>query len=412
MHVVGTAMVSGSGLVNAGNQADGTHLVFVDNTPGKNGDLVVIRDGDSVATFEIDVSADAGATWTAHIMSPSATVGINDMGGCQDSITHAFHVSWLDTSNADQYARLVPTYTGGDISGFTIAANFGFFDEYSDSPGPRDLAEIVDGAGNHRLVFTGSGRFSGAAGLFKLSLSSVTAGLAPASMNDWGPATAATPAGGDDQLLPNSYTTADVMQTYMSSTSSNLAGGATAPVIAFAGLPMDRKLLAWIIKPGTGGTFTVSAPQTVSSAFAAGDGVRANASLSVASAPSGDVWFVYSEGATSSAPGLHVAKMDATGALVLDAAPQPSTNPAVRHAVIATDSASRPSVLYYDGAGTIVGTLLWNGAWLPTEQVTPAAEPGAAWGISSPWQVGKEAFGYYRDGGPAAPTSFSSIEWK
>ena len=413
MHVVASSTVDAAGLTNAGNEADGTHLVFVDNTPGKNGDLVVVRVGDNSTTFEVDVSADGGVSWASHVLSPTSTTGINGIGGCQDTVGHAFHVSWLDTGLADQYARLVPTYSGGgDITGFTIAANFGFFDEFSDSPGSRDLAEIVDGSGNHRLVFTGSGRFSGAAGLFKLAVTSVAAGLAPASQNDWTPATATTPAGGDDQLLPNNYTTADVTTTYMSSTSSNVAGGATAPFIVVAGLPTDGKLLAWIVAPGSGDTFTLSAPQTVSSAFGAGDGVRASASLSIASAPSGDVWIAYSEG-TGSAPGIHVAKLDKTGALTLDAAPQPTTSPAARHAVIATDASSRPAVLYYDGSTAIVGTLLWNGAWLAPAQVAPVGNaPTAAWSITNVWPIGTDAFGYYRDAGAANPTVFSSIEWK
>ena len=306
----------------------------------------------------------------------------------------------------------MPTYNGGDIAGFTIATNFAMFDEFADSPGSRDLAEIVYGAGNHRLVFTGSGRFSGTTGLFKLAVTSAAAGLAPTSQNDWTPATADAPAGGDDQLLPNSYATADVTTTYMSSSSSNVAGGATAPVIVVAGFPTDRKLLAWILAPGSGDTFTLSAPQTLSSAFGAGDGSRANASLSIASAASGEVWLAYSEG-SGPAPGIHVAKLDASGALTNDAEPQPTTSPVVRHAVIATDASSRPAVLYYDGSTAIVGTLLWNGAWLATAEVAAVASaPAAAWNITNVWPVGTDAFGYYRDAGKANPTVFSSIEWK
>jgi hypothetical protein len=408
MHVTSSGVVDPAGLVNVGNQADGTHLVFVDNTPGANGDLVIFRVGDNTTTLDTYVSTDHGATWQRYVVSPTNTSGINDMGACQDTETHAFHVSWLDTSVADQYMRLVPTHTGGDITGFTIATSFGFFDEGADSPGPRDLAEVIDGAGNHRLLFTGTGRFSGNVGLDKLAVTSLAAGLAPASMNDWGPATGGS--GSDDQLLPNNYTTADTTSTFMVSTSSNVASAGSGAVVVVAGFPADQKLLAWTVVPA-GDAFTVGTAQTLSTAFGAGTGARADASLSVASAPSGDVWIAYSENAESPAPGVHVAKFDRSGTLELDAAAQPTTSTAARHVVIATDAGSRPAVLYADGSGSILGTLLWDGVWLATAIVDERSTPDAAWSISTPWGS-DDAFGYYRDAGSANPTTFSQIEWQ
>ena len=91
MTVTASAMVAAAGLTNTGNAAEGTHLVFADNTPGKNGDLVIVRVGDDAATFEARVSADAGATWTRYLISPTNATGINGMGGCQDTVAHAFH---------------------------------------------------------------------------------------------------------------------------------------------------------------------------------------------------------------------------------------------------------------------------------------------------------------------------------
>jgi hypothetical protein len=79
--------------------------------------------------------------------------------------------------------------------------------------------------------------------------------------------------------------------------------------------------------------------------------------------------------------------------------------------VIATDAMSRPSVLYY-GSGAILGTLLWDGAWLAAEQVALENPPSGAWSISNVWPVGSDAFGYYRESTGATPTSFASIEWQ
>ena len=119
-------------------------------SPTKNGNLVIFREGDGTTTLKAYVSSD-GVAWTRYLLAPPNTSGLNAMGGCQDSITHAFHLAWLDTSVSDQYARFQPTYTGGDITGFALVAAFGLFDDQADSPGPRDLAEIVDASGNHRL---------------------------------------------------------------------------------------------------------------------------------------------------------------------------------------------------------------------------------------------------------------------
>jgi hypothetical protein len=120
---------------------------------------------------------------------------------------------------------------------------------------------------------------------------------------------------------------------------------------------------------------------------------------------------LYSEDTASLVPGLHVAKLDKAGTLTRDAAPQPTTDPAVRHGVIATDSSSHPSVIYYDGAA-ITGRLLWEGMWLPAVPITTALQPIGAWGISNPWQTPSHAFGYYASAGVTNPTTFSSIVWK
>ena len=170
------------------------------------------------------------------------------MGACQDSETHAFHVSWLDTSIAGSndagraHARRAATRAA-----LAIAATFGFFDEAPTGPARAIVAEVIDGAGNHRLLFTGTGRSSGNVGLDKLAVTSLAAGLAPASMNDWGPVGGGS--GSDSQLLPNNYTTADTTSTFMVSTSSNVASAGSGAVVVVAGFPADQKLLAWTVTP-------------------------------------------------------------------------------------------------------------------------------------------------------------------
>jgi hypothetical protein len=407
-HAGALATVDTAGITDTGSEADGTHLVFVDNTPGKNGDLVIFREGDNGATIKAYVSADAGATWTRFVLAPTNTVGINAMGACQDTVNHAFHLAWLDTATADQYARVIATYTGGDITGFAIGPTFPFFDDGGDSPGPRDVAEIVDGAGNHRLVFAGTGPSTGTSGRYKLAVTTVGAGLVPASQNDWAKATDHTQTNTNDQLLPNNFTTADGPQTYMVSVSSNLAGGTSAPIVVVAGLPADKTLLLWTVTPA-GTDFTVSAARTISTAFGAGTGSRLDASLSLASAPSGDTVLVYGEQAT----GLHTASVSAVGAVTVDAIPQPTTSTQARHAVIATDDLSRPAVIYADGAGHLLGSLLFDAAWLPAAQVSTVGTPAGAWSVSSVWRPGGVAtFGLYRDAGAAAPTTFSQVSWQ
>lgn len=410
MTTVSSVTVDPFGLVNVGNLSDGSHLVFVDNTPGMNGNIVIIGVGDNGATFYVYVSKDQGMTWMRHTITPTAASAINNMGACQDTVSHAFHVTWLDANDADEYARLVPTYVGGDITGFTVPATYVFFNAGTDSPGPRDLAEVVDGAGNHRIAFVGTEGAAGTFGLFKFAISSVTTGVAPASQSDWVAAT--TPSSQEDPLLPNNFSTGDAPTSYMASIASNLAGGSSAPIVVVAGLPVDRKLLAWILKPTANGTFMISATQTLmGSGFGGGDGSRSHSSLSVSSAPSGDTWILYSADTSSQVPGLHVTKVDKSGNITLDAAPQPTKDPGVRHGVIATDSASTASVIYYDGA-SITGTLLWNGAWLSAVPIATAIQPTAAWSISNPWQPPMHAFGYFASSGATNPMTFSSIVWK
>jgi hypothetical protein len=411
-HVGPDAIVDTAGIAVTSNEVDGTHLVFVDNTPGKNGNLVIFRQGDDVATIKAYVSTD-GVQWTRYILTPGNASGINAMGGCQDSTLHAFHLTWMDSSVGDQYTRWTPTYTGGDITGFTLAAAFQFFNDTSDSPGPRDLQEIVDGNGARRLLFAGTSPASATDGLYKLAVTTPTVGVAPASQNDWAPATDHTKVSTTDQLLANNVSTTDVTTTFMETASSNIAGGPTAPIVVVAGLPSDRRLIAWTITPRTTSDFTISAPQTISQTFGGGTGARGDATLSLASAPSGDALFVYNEDATSSAPGLHVAALTVAGALVIDRAPQPSVDTNVRHAVIATDSASRPAVLYADPSGRVVGTLLFAGAWLPTATVASLPTAAGAWSITNVWRPGgQDTFGVYRDDGASVATTFSRVYWR
>lgn len=408
MATTSSATVDTKGLVGIGNPADGTHLVFVDNTPGKNGNLVIFGVGDDSSSFFVYVSADHGATWNRHMITPANAGGINDMGACQDSVAHAFHVTWTDSGPEDQYARLVPGYIGGDITGFTVATVYSFFNSTADSPGPRDLAEVIDGAGTHRIAFIGTETSSGSSGLFKLAISSPTAGVAP-TVADWTAATSLVAS--DDALVLNNYPTTDTPPTFMASMSTNLAGGPTAPFIVAAGFPVDRKLLTWIITPTTGGVFTISGPQTLLG-FGGGDGIRAHASLSVSNAPSGEVWMLYGADMASLVPGLHLAKLDTAGTFTPDVVPQPTNDPAVRHGVIATDSSSHPAVIYYDGVGAIAGRLLWDGSWSPAVQLTTAIQPIGAWSISNPWQAPSHAFGYYASANAMNPTTFSWVEWK
>jgi hypothetical protein len=413
-HTTAYSIVDTAGITATGSEADGTHLVFVDNTPGMNGNLVIFREGDNAATIKAYVSTDGGITWTRYILMPTNTVGINAMGACQDTVDHAFHLIWLDTTNADQYGRWKPSYTGGDITGFSFATAFAFFDDGGDSPGPRDIAEIVDASGNHRLVFAGTGPSGGSTGLYKLAVTTVAIGLAPMAQNDWAKASDVTKTGSDDQLLPNNYATGDGPNSYMVTVSSNLVGGVTAPIVVVAGLPIDKKLLAWTITP-TAGTndFAISATQTLSTFFGSGTGTRADASLSLASAPSGVAIVAYNEDSAAPSPGLHVATVDTAGTVVVDAYPQPSTSTQARHAVIATDSVSRPAVLYADGAGNILGTLFWNPAWLPATQVSTLSTPAGAWNISNVWRPGgQDSFGVYRDAGASTTTTFSQVYWR
>jgi hypothetical protein len=412
-HTSMDSVVDTMGIATTASEGDGSHLVFVDNTPGKNGDLVVFRESDDTTTLKAYVSTDAGATWTRYVLGPANTAGINGMGGCQGVVDHVFHVTWLDFGASDQYVRLTPTYAGGDITGFSLDSAQGFFDENADSPGSRDVAEIVDADDHHRLVFSGSGRSTGAAGLYKLAVTTVAAGLSPASQSDWADASDQTQTSNDDQLLPNNYATGDDPNSFMASVSSNLAGGPTAPFVVVAGFPVDKKLLAWIVTPSSGGDFSVSGVHTLSTAFGGGTGKRADASLSIANAPSGVAIIAYNEDATSSAPGLHVATVDTAGELVVDAYPQPSTSAQARHAVVSTDSQSRAAVLYADGAGAIVGTLFWRSAWLPTVQVSTASTPDGAWSISNVWSPnGVDTFGVYLDTSATSATTFSHVYWQ
>jgi hypothetical protein len=400
-----TGVVDTMGVTETGSEPDGTHLVFVDNTPGMNGDLVIFREGDVMPTLRAYVSIDHGATWMRYVLDPPTTVGLNAMGGCQDTVDHVFHLSWLDTTDLDQYATWKPMYTNGDITGFAFGSAFSFFDDGGDSPGPRDLAEIVDASGTHRLVFAGTGPSTGSTGIIKLAMTTPAAGVAPASQADWARATDHAQTGSDDQLLPNNYATGDGPSTYLVSVSSNLAGGIAAPVVVVGGFPVDKKLLAWTITPAADSDFAVSTPTTVSTAFGASN-LRSDASLSLASAPSGSVLIAY-----SASSGVHVAGVDPTGAITADDVPQPTTSTTARHAVIATDAASRPAVLYADGA-TIVGTLLWNGAWLPPVQVAQVPPPAAAWNVTDVWTVDDDAyFGMYSDAGSGSETSFSRVSW-
>jgi hypothetical protein len=399
-------IVDTAGVTETGSEPDGVHLVFVDNTPGMNGDLVIFREGDVMPTLRAYVSIDHGATWTRYMLDPPNTVGLNAMGGCQDTVDHIFHLSWLDTTDLDQYATWKPMHVNGDIVGFALGSAFSFFDDGGDSPGPRDLAEIVDANGTHRLVFAGTGPTAGSTGIIKLAVTTPSAGVEPASQADWAMATDHTQAGSDDQLLPNSYATGDGPNSYLVSVSSNLAGGSAAPIVVVGGFPVDKKLLAWTITPAANADFAVSTPSTISTAFGASN-LRSDASLSLASAPSGGVLIAY--GASG---GVHVAGVDpSSGAITADATPPPTTSASARHAVIATDAASRPAVLYAEGS-TIVGTLLWNGAWLPSAQLAQAPPPAAAWNVTDVWTVDGDAyFGMYSDAGSASATTFSRVSW-
>lgn len=413
-HATADSIVDTAGITATGSEADGTHLVFVDNTPGMNGNLVIFREGDNIATIKAYVSTDGGITWKRYILSPTNTVGINAMGACQDTIDHVFHLIWLDTTNADQYGSWQPSYIGGDITGFSFVTAFAFFDDGGDSPGPRDIAEIVDSNGNHRLVFAGTGPSGGSTGRYKLAITTVAAGLAPTAQTDWAPASDAIKTGMDDQLLPNSYATGDGPNSYMVTVSSNLVGGATAPIVVVAGLPIDKKLLSWTITPiGATDNFAVSAALTLSTYFGSGTGTRADASLSLASAPSGVALVAYNEDSAAPSPGLHVATVDTSGNVIVDAYPQPTTSTQARHAVIATDSASRPGVLYADGTGNILGTLFWISSWLPAAQVSTLSTPAGAWNVSNVWRPGgQDSFGVYRDAGASTSTTFSQVYWR
>lgn len=411
-HALGPSIVDTAGISSIGNEAEGTHVVFADNTPGRNGDLVIFRQGDSTAMLKVYVSVDGGANWTRYILQPAGAGGLNVMSGCQDTVTHAFHLVWLDNVNVDEYMRVVPTYSGGDINGFTTVATYGYFNDGSDSPGSRDITEIVDANGIHRLLFAGTGDASGGTGLYKLAVTTPTAGLAPANFSDWVTATDYTQPG-NDQLLANNYATTDVPATFMVAASSNLAGGPSAPAVVVAGLPADHSLLAWTITPASGGNFVVSSPQTVSTSFGGGTGVRIDASLSLANAPSGDTLILYNTEATSASPGIHIATIDASSKIMVDGYAQPPANTQARHAVLATDTSSRPAVLYADGAGTIQATMYWNTAWLAPSPIATVSTTAAAWSASSVWSPGgQDTFALYRDAGAAQATTFSQVYWK
>jgi hypothetical protein len=405
-------MVEATGVASAMYEADGTHLVFVDSTPGRNGDLIVVREGDNDAVLRLYVSPDHGATWRLDALSPSGAGGINVLGACQNTVDHALHVGWVDSGPGDQSVRLVPAYSGGDITAMAITTIFGFYNDLSDTPGPRDFAEIVDATGHHRLMFAGTGPPAGSTGRLKLAVTTDAAGIVPASQNDWANATDQTKTGQDDQLLANSYPTADGPTTYMVATASNRTGGPSAVAIVVGGFPADRKLLAWTLTPLTSDNFVVSAPIMLSTAFGGGSGLRADASLSVVTTPAGEILVLYNDEPGSLAPGLHVAAFATTGALTADRYPQPSTSVAARHAVIDVSTTSRPAVLYGDGAGRVMATLLWGGAWLPAVQIASASITGA-WGVTDPWQPGgQDAFGAYVDTGVTSPTLFVSVAWR
>jgi hypothetical protein len=410
-HVGTVAIVETAGVGDTSFEADGTHMMFVDNKPGAAGDLVVFREGAGSTQVGIDVSGDDGATWTAFVLDPSNTSGVNALGACQDTVAHQFHVSWLDTSVADQYARLVPMYSpAGHIIGFVVAANFGFFDDFEDSPGPRDLAEIVDAQGDHRIAFAGTAN-TGSTGRYKLALTTVAAGLAPTAQTDWTPASVGDLAGSDDLLLPNSYVTADGPGTYLVSIASNLAAGSGAPIVVAAGFPADQKLLVWAVTARGPATYTVGSAQVLSATYGGGTGARVDASLSLATAPDGSVWIARTDNASAAAPGVHLSRVDATGVLVDDAAPQPATSASVRHALVAATASSHPVAMYVD-SGELVGTLEFGGAWLPAVTIAAAPDVAGAWVLEDAWRPGgTESFGAYVDAGGSAATLFASVSW-
>lgn len=405
---VASHTVDSAGIINSSYERDGAHLVFVDNTPGKNGNLVVFREGDAIDTFKAYVSADRGATWTSHTLTPGSSAFINVMGGVQDSVNHAFHLTWLDAASGDQYGRWIPNYVGGDIVGFLFDTVFWHFNSPGDTPGPREITEVIDGMGNHRLIFVGTERSTGSSGLYKISVTTPAAGLLPAQESDWCKVTDDTQVGTTDQLLLNSYSTADDPSSFMITVSSNLVGGATVPVVVVGGFPLDGKLLTWTVSPIAASTnFSIGAMQTRSTTFSGG--AVANASLSLFNAPSGVALILYGE----SVNGLHLAALDTGGTWIADYYSQPSTSIGAVHAVIATDSDSKPAVLYADGSGNIKGTYFHDGSWLSAAQVAAVATPNAAWNISNVWSSsGQDRFGIYLDAGASTVTSFSSVYWQ
>jgi len=412
--VLAPAPVDGQGVSNLSYEVDGTHLLFVDNAPGKNGNLVLFREGDGTGNLPAYVSTDAGVTWTRYLITPGNATNINVLGACQDTVDHVFHMSWVDASLADQAMDLAPSYSGGDITGFQVTTHYQFFDDGADTPGPRDFAEVVDASGAHRLLFTGTAPSTGSTGLVKLAVTTPAIGLHPTKQDSWAPATNQTSVGNDDQLLPNNATTSDLPTTYMITAGGNVSGGPTSPAIVVVGLPADRKLIAWLVTPISGGNFTVSAPITLSTAFGYGNSKRANASLSLASAPSGETFVLYSEDTGSNAPGLHVAAFSANGALTPDRYPQPTTSATVEHGVIGVDPSSTPSVIYSDVNGALSATYAWDGGWLPAVSAgNVSANLDGAWALADPWQRGgAPSFGVYYDRGSSMSTTFVDVTWQ
>lgn len=392
-------------------EKDGARLVFVDNTPGMNGNLLVFQECNETNSTNIYVSANQGLTWTLYNIVIPGAGKLGATGGIQDSVNHHFHFSWEDDQNTDVSAEFSLSYTGGDITGINLVNNSTLFNTPGDVGSPRDAFEVIDATGIHRLGFAGVALAAGSLGLYELAIASPGKAVTAITDSDYVQASNSANPGTTDQLLPNNYTTSDNTPTFMMAESTNLISGSSGSFVVVGGFPIDGKLLSWTITPSTGNNFTVGSPVTRSTKF--GSGTLASSSLSVFNAPNGAAYIAYVENSSSSLSGIHIAGFSPAGAWVSDYFPQPSLNPNVSHVVISSDSNSNPVVMYFDASGGLYGEYYYNGSWLAPVLMNTGTIPSAGWAISNSWSpAGQTKFGIFTDSGPASEPLFSTIEWK
>jgi hypothetical protein len=353
-----------NGINIQGEDTGARHNLWKDQNPAGSGDLFgVFRAGawqaGSSGTYYLLVSTNGGASWSYLTIGGTAPTSANgttlhEQTLCQDTVAGSYkvhYVTWPDGAATSLYHRLALTYTGGHISGASWEA--------SDVPGPAFNAagstypqgaakvmiqEVVDGSGNHVLVLAGMDRPS-ATRLVRLVASRTAAGanpLAPTATTSWRKLTDATAAGYDVLLAKNTDTGVDSAAWLNLTNVPNSGGGAGASEhesdFTFAQLGSNASLhfffgpyyyndanaygdiRRWRL--------TASGVNWVNDAAVNGAVVAPAASfnkpcLGNSKGTASYAWVTWGDGA-----GIHIGRVDASGAWLKDAVPQPDTSAA------------------------------------------------------------------------------------